>query len=94
MADIIRELTICTQCAHIIANGEAFDHNGVDVSETIAERQVATLGADAGIGVLTLSGDCEPSVAIGTCDACGTDPSVERGNPGYWDGAYNAAIIR
>jgi hypothetical protein len=99
MATVTRELPqVCTPCTMLIANGEAWE-NHEDVSERTAERQVATLGADAGWLVLVgcqgedpacKAGECddEPHISIGKCDACGEEPDT-----GYWH-AHAAAVIR
>lgn len=77
MATLIASgLSVCVDCALLIANGEVTDSDGNDIAEQVAERQVSVWGNDA--RWLVLDHNDEPYFGTRPCDGCGSDLAGDR----------------
>ncbi|MFD1716729.1 hypothetical protein [Georgenia deserti] len=77
--NITRDLEVCTDCAMLIANGECADGiTGYDISQEIAEAQVALWGEgiDGAMGLVLDTG--EPHFSSNRCDGCGSTDAADR----------------
>jgi hypothetical protein len=78
MMIVTHELSVCTDCLHLIANGEC----GGDTNSTqVAEAQVATWGTDA---INMVAGGDDLGFSMATCEGCGSTAGGDR---------YSASIL-
>lgn len=71
---IADNLSVCSDCVHIIANGEITDGRE-DEGQSVAEAQVSLWGDDA-IG-LALTGE-DAGFSWSACDGCGSTLAGDR----------------
>lgn len=69
----VRELSVCTVCIHLLANGEYND--GTDVAESAADRMSRIWGDD---GRHLVPGGDELGFCITECDTCGDSDHGDR----------------
>ena len=69
----ITDLSVCTVCIHLLANGEYND--GTDAAETCSAGQLATWGDDL---MHMVPGDEDLGFCQSSCDGCGDSDHGDR----------------
>ncbi len=80
----IENLSVCVYCVSVIANGEAYNEDGDDVSADFAACHVDRFGPGAAANLVLDHSDDEPYFSWSSCDACGSTDGGDR---------FNAALL-
>lgn len=76
---IADDLSVCVDCALLIASGEVTDSDGNDITAVVASRQDLWWGTALDGGTFVLSGtDDEPFFSWSRCDGCGSALGGDR----------------
>jgi hypothetical protein len=100
------ELTICTDCVALLANGEVLDSSGEDITSAQSDKMAALWGdTDITLGSLdcehcgrearatgTEVESCEPWFSSSSCDGCGSPLGGDRGHAVSWTPKSNGVV--